>query len=44
MTTILFSLSPNHLIHSRAIATRREDIVNMKETNVIVGEEGQINI
>ena len=33
---IIEALSPNHLIHGRAIATRCKDIVNMKETNVIV--------
>ena len=31
---IIEPLSPNNLIHGRAIATRCEDIVNMKETDV----------
>ena len=29
-------LSPNHLIHGRAVATRGEDIANIKETEVRV--------
>ena len=33
---IIEPLSPNHLIHGRAIATGCKDIVNMKETNVSV--------
>ena len=33
---IIEPLSPNHLIHGRAIATRCESIVNMKETDVSV--------
>ena len=33
---IIEPLSPNHLIHGRAIAARCEDIVNMKETDVSV--------
>ena len=33
---IIKPLSPNHLIHGRALATRCEDIVNMKETDVSV--------
>ena len=33
---IIEPLSPNHLIHGRAMATICEDIVNMKETDVVV--------
>ena len=33
---IIEPLSPNHLIHGRVIATRCEDIANLKETDVSV--------
>ena len=33
---IIEILSPNHFIHGRAIGTRCEDIVDMKETDVSV--------
>ena len=33
---IIEPLSPNHFIYGRAIATRCEDFVNMKETDVSV--------
>ena len=33
---IIEPLSPNHLFHGRAIATRCEDILKMKETDVSV--------